>query len=157
MRGQAPRPDRLEHVILEHELLGVGPVVGDVRRRLVAHHIRQVRAGLTARVAELDAEAAVAFGDRTLQEAVHLAAGHVELRVRLVMWSAAIDRARVVVGPHAGSTIGVRDTDLGLAVRLHGDAVGPGVGPEVVVEGAVLLHDDDDVLDLPEPGRVGRA
>src|SRR5260221_940596 len=31
------------------------------------------------------------------------------------------------------------------------------VGAEVVVEGAVLLDEDDDVLDVPQPSRLGRG
>src|SRR5436190_22383834 len=38
-----------------------------------------------------------------------------------------------------------------------GDAVGARVGPEVVVEGPVLLNDEDRVLDLVDAGRLGRG
>ena len=49
-----------------------------------------------------------------------------------------------------------RQAHRGLAV-LHGDAVRSGKRPEVVVEGAVFLHDDDDVPDLMNPLRVDGA
>ena len=45
--GQRPRLHRLEHVVVEHEVLGVGPVVRDLRRRVVAHDVR-CRAGVGA-------------------------------------------------------------------------------------------------------------
>src|SRR5205085_10390611 len=37
--GQAPRAGRGEHVILEHEVSGVGPIVRDVTLVVVAHHV----------------------------------------------------------------------------------------------------------------------
>src|SRR5207253_9250822 len=37
--GQAPGAVGLEHVVLEHEVLGVGPVVGDLAAVVVAHHV----------------------------------------------------------------------------------------------------------------------
>jgi hypothetical protein len=39
---------------------------------------------------------------------------------------------------------------------LPGDAVRPWEGSEVVVEGAVLLHDHDHMLNLLEADRAGR-
>ena len=43
--GQAPRGVRFEHVVLEDEVLGVGPVVGYVTLRVVPHDVRCGRAG----------------------------------------------------------------------------------------------------------------
>ena len=37
--GQAPRGVGLEHVVLEHVVLGVAPVVGDLAGVVVAHHV----------------------------------------------------------------------------------------------------------------------
>ena len=31
---------------------------------------------------------------------------------------------------------------------LHGNAIGPGKRPEVLIEGTILLHDEDHMLDL---------
>ena len=157
MRRQAPRGDRLEHVILEHELLGVGPVVGDVGGGLVAHHVRHTRPGSAQRVVGPDA-GVVGTLEGLADEAIHLAAVDVADRVRMTMGTAGVDEAGVVVGPHARPD-GVRDAHLGHPVLLHGDAVGSREGAEVGVEGAVLLHDDDDVLDLRQArlrGRRGR-
>src|SRR5262249_36240999 len=39
---QAPGQDRLEHVVLEDEVLGVGPVGGDVTVVVVAHDVHGV-------------------------------------------------------------------------------------------------------------------
>jgi hypothetical protein len=44
----------------------------------------------------------------------------------------------------------------GRAVGPQRDAVGSGERAEVLIEGAILLHDDDDVLDLPG-ARTGGA
>ena len=49
----------------------------------------------------------------------------------------------------------VRYADLRCAVGPHRDPVRAGERPEVVIEGAILLHDDDDVID--RPGDTGRA
>src|SRR5437763_16153360 len=39
MLGQAPGRVRLEHVVLEYVVLGVCPVVGDLPRVVVTHHV----------------------------------------------------------------------------------------------------------------------
>jgi hypothetical protein len=55
-------------------------------------------------------------------------------------------------GPDAGPRlVGVRDADVDVAVLVDREAVGAGEHPEVMVEGPILLHDHDDVLDLLEP------
>ena len=64
---------------------------------------------------------------------------------------AAVDVGRVVVRRLA-PPVGIGHADRRHAV-LHRDAVGARIGPEVTVEGAVLLFDDDDVLDLVDAGR----
>ncbi len=53
---------------------------------------------------------------------------------------------------------GVRVRDARHRARVAGqagDPVGAGIGAEVVIEAAVLLHDDHDVLDLVDAG-LGR-
>ena len=39
MLGPAPRRVRLEYVVLEKKVLRVGPVIGDLARVVIAHHI----------------------------------------------------------------------------------------------------------------------
>src|SRR5579884_1591231 len=142
--GETPRGVRLEHVVLQDELLGVGPVVGDLPRVVVAHHVRAA-AGRAGRQVGVDAapDAALRLGN----EAVHLAAVDVGDGVGGRVRPAVVEVGGVVVGVDAGVVLGVGDADGELAV-LGGEAVGAGEGAEVGVEGAVLLHDDDDVLDL---------
>ena len=146
--GKRPRLDRLEHVIVQHEVAGVGPVVWYLRCRVVAHHVGRTEAracGVGRRGAGLPRR--VALPD----EAVHLAVVDVCHRIGLGMRAAAIDVGGVVVRPGA-SAAGVRHTD-GWHTRVHGEAVGPRKGTEVAVEGPVLLHDDDHVLDLVDARR----
>ena len=76
-------------------------------------------------------------------------------RAALVVRTAAVDVGRVVVGLLASAGRD-RHAHRRHAV-LHGDAVGARVGAEVAVEGAVLLLDDDDVLDLVDAGRDRRS
>jgi hypothetical protein len=67
--------------------------------------------------------------------------------------TAQIDVGAIVMGLDAGLGLGVGKADSRDTV-LHGDAVGTGIGSKVVVEGAILLHDHDDVLDLVDRGRA---
>ena len=69
------------------------------------------------------------------------------------MGSAGICVVGVVIGLHALPGPGVGVADRGHAV-LHRYALGSGEGPEVVVKGAVLLHDHDHMLDLVDAARL---
>ena len=143
---QRPRLHRLEHVVVEHVVLGVLPVVGDLRGRVVPHHVRGAGPG-AGRVVGLVAGRPGRVP--LLDEPVHLAAVHVGHRVVLAVRPAAVAVRPVVVGPGAAAAR-VGHAHRGLPV-LHGDAVRAGIRAEVGVERAVLLHDDDHVLDLVDP------
>ena len=150
--GQGPRVDRLEHVILEDEILGVRPVIGDLAGVVVAHDVRRIpgQAHRRRRV-----RAGAAAGGRilgALDEPVHLAAVDVRDAVGQVVPRAAVHQARIVVGLVAALGSGIGHAHRELAV-LGRDAVRPGVGAEERIERPVLLHDDDHVADLVNPGR----
>ena len=49
---------------------------------------------------------------------------------------------------HAPADFRIRVAHGGDAVRIHGNAIRTREGTEVVIEGPILLHDHDDVLDL---------
>src|SRR5258706_4528302 len=77
------------------------------------------------------------------------------------MWAPAIHILRVVIGTSASRSATRGQAGFGFA-PLHGNAVGAGIGPKIMIEGPVFLHDDDDVLDLRHIARsrcigVGRA
>ena len=144
MLGEAPRRERSEHVVLEHELTRVLPVVRDLSGVVVAHHI-VTRAGPRAL---LLCESAL----RGRHEPVHLPVVDVAHRVRQRMRSPAIRDARVVVRRDALARPRIGRADRRDAVD-HWDPVGPWKGAEVMVERMVLLHDHDDVPDLVEPRR----
>jgi hypothetical protein len=72
------------------------------------------------------------------------------------VWPPAVEVGAVVVRLDAPPRLGVGVADGGDAVR-HGDAVGAGIGAEVAVERAILLHDNDDVLDLVDAARDERG
>jgi len=131
-------------VVLQDEVIGVDPVVGDVTRVVVAHHVGR-RAVATGRVGRV--QAAPPARRRPCDKPAHRPAGDVGAGVGAEVRAAAIAIVAVVVGFDALLILGGGIADDGRAVR-HGDAVGAGVGPEVAVERAVLLHDHDDVLDL---------
>ena len=146
--GQGPRLDRLEHVVIEREVLRVGPVVGDLRGGVVAHHVRRAghRAGRVIRDV-----AGGAGGVPLLDEAVHRAAVHVGHRVGLAVRPAAVTVGFVMVGAGAPA-LRVGHAHRGHPVP-HRDAVGPRERAEVAVERPVLLHHDDHVLDLVDARR----
>ena len=146
VRGQAPAPVRLEHVVLEDEVPRVRPVVRDLRVVVVAHDVRaaEVRAGRAVPMAAAVADERV-VGDA--DEAVHAAAVDVLLAGERAVRAAGIVRAvRFEERAHALADA-VRHADRRHAV-LHRDPVGVRVRAEEGVEGAVLLHDHDHVADL---------
>ncbi len=151
VRRQTPRVHPLEHVVLEHEVACVVPVVRDLVPVVVAHHIglrgRQRAAGIVGLVTR--EETALA---RLRLEAVHLPAVDVMDRVDHVVWAAGIAVIPVVVRLNADMRlrVGVAGDRTRIA-RKTGDTVGAGIRPEVGVERAVLLHDHHDVLDLVDP------
>ena len=140
----APRRDRLEHVVLEHEPLRIRPVVRDLACVVVAH---DVATGAVGRAGRCVGVVAVALRpDGLADESVHPPTVNVGARAGHPVRSAVVDVAVVVVRLDA-STARVGEADPRLAV-LHRNAVGAGKSAEVAVEGAVFLHHDDDVLDL---------
>ena len=152
--GQAPGRVGLEHVVLEDEVLGVGPVVRDLPRVVVAHHVHAALRGRRVRV--LLAGAAVGIGGAAAKalfglrhEAVHRPSVDVGGRIAGAVRAAVVEIRGVMKWRHAGPGQRIGDAHAG------GNAVGAGIGPEVGVEGPVLLHDDHDVLDLVDPGGRG--
>src|ERR1700690_2772511 len=63
------------------------------------------------------------------------------------MRPASISICRIVIRDDALSGIGVVHTNGELSV-FGGNAISARVGAEVGVEGAILLHDDDDMFDF---------
>src|SRR5438270_13263642 len=141
MRGAAPRRDRFEHVVLEDEIVGVRPVIWDVTPVLVAHYVR-ARAGGWYWAARRLVPMLVELTDI----AVHLAAVYIRNEAEGTVATAHIGVPRIVVRQDAvlGHRVRVAIDHSG---RLH-QAISAGVHPEVFVEAAVLLHDDDHVLDV---------
>ena len=146
--GQRPRLHRLEHVVVEHEVLGVGPVVGYLRGGVVAHHVGRAARGCTP--GRRGCCRSTGPASRCWMNPFILPPFDVGDRVGLAVRAAAVDVGGVVVGPGAPAA-GVRHAHRRLPVA-HRDAVRAGVGPEVAVERPVLLHHDDHVLDLVDPG-----
>jgi hypothetical protein len=150
---QAPGRIRLEHVVLQDEVPGVGPVVRDLTGVVVPDDVRRraprpERAGGCVRV-----EAAVAEdAPHRLDEAVHPAVVDVEDREAMAVRAAVVAVARVVERAVAPLRERVRDADGGDAVP-HRDPVRARIRAEVRVERPVLLHDHDHVPDLVDAGR----
>src|SRR3989440_7147105 len=137
-------------MVLQHVVLGIGPVVRDVRAIMVAHHLGRrsltlpsgaIGAGGIRQVGAVRA-ATQGFTDETIQLAAVDIGSHVDLLVRTAGVAVLVVEVRLdaLVGQ------GIGHADRGDTV-VPGDAVGAGIGAKVAVEGAVLLHDDNHVLD----------
>src|SRR5919202_1051505 len=148
MRRQAPGRVRLEHAILQYELLRVGPVVRNFSCVVVPHYVRFLVRATTGGI-ELVVTPLLATLMLLLNEAVHLTFVYVAFGILSAVWTTAIEVLRVVERLDALFGLGVRYTNHRNTV-LHRYAVCTRVRAEVVVEGAVLLHDHYDVLDLME-------
>ena len=154
VRGQAPRRVRLEHVVLEDEVVCVGPVVRDLTLVVVAHHV-----GHRSSVVEqygVEPGCALQYCARpTLRLAT-------KPSILPPSMSAIASRARAARRDccSAVSWNGLTQwprpegRDAGQRARIAGqpgDSVGARIRAEVGVERAVLLHDDHDVADLVDP------
>ena len=147
VRGEAPGEVGLEHVVLEHEVARIRPVIGDVRAGVVAHHVGRATGATTGRVERLGAAGhpLVLLG----HEPVHVAPVDVGLGVGVAVRSAEVAVLAIMEGLDAAAGRGVGEARHRPRVpRQPWDPVRPGIGPEVGVERAVLLHDDHDVADL---------
>jgi len=150
VRRQAPRVHALEHVVLQHEMPRVCPVVRDLVGGVVPERVGHVpgRRGVgTHRIHGGVVACLHAAGDRRAREPIHRTAVDVPLCRGHVVRPTAVDQRGVVVRAHATGDAGDRDAD-GRDTVAHRDPVGSGEGPEIVVERAVLLHHHDHVLDL---------
>jgi hypothetical protein len=95
---QAPRGVWLEHVILKHIALGVGPVVGNLPRVVVTHYVHALAlARLSGADLLLRARAAVGVGGRAAKallglanKPVHPAGVDVSRRIAHSMWAAVV-------------------------------------------------------------------
>src|SRR5581483_6401194 len=83
-------------------------------------------------------------------EPVHLAAVDIGGGARFAVRAAVIQVAAVVEWRHALAGGRIRHAHRGDAI-CHRDTICSREGTEVAIEGAVLLHDHDDVLDLVDP------
>src|SRR5919206_2581082 len=131
MRRQAPGRVRLEHAILQYELLRVGPVVRNFSCIVIPHHVGFL-ARATAGGIELIFALLLATLTLLLNEAVHLTLVYVAFGILSGVWTTAIEILRVVKRLDAFFGLGVRDTKHRNTV-LHGYAVCTRVRAEVVV------------------------
>ena len=146
VRWETPRAHRFEHPILQNEVARVRPIVGQLGLRVVAH----LRLLVTLHDASRNIGWATAGAIRCVHDgdkAVHLAAVDREIGGFCAVGAAGVFVTGVVIGTHARAGLRIGNADLRETVA-HRDAIGAGEGAEVTIEGAVLLHDDDDVLDF---------
>ena len=155
MRRQAPRGVRLKHVVLQHEVARVRPVVRQLARVVIAHHIRSAArrsaAGRRVDVPARHPATTPLLGD----EPIHAPAVDVRARGRRPVRPAGVDVGRIVKGSDARLARRIRDAHGGNTAPQR-DPVGARIGAEVRVKGTVLLHDHDDVADLVDAAANSR-
>ncbi len=129
MIHEAPGGRRAEEAVEEHVLFGEIPVVGEVPVVVVAHGEASILLPLVERE----------------DEAVHLAP--------VVLDAEGAAAVVEILNGQIADVEGLRAGPLRVAewIQRHtgalGEPVRAGEGPEVVVEGVVLLHEHDDVFD----------
>jgi hypothetical protein len=153
MRRQAPAPVRLEHVVLEDEVPRVGPVVRELARVVVAHDVRVAEAR-ARRAVQVPATPADQRPAGHPDEAVHAATVHVQLGGERAVRAAGVVVAVDVQERSHALADAVRDAHRRRAAP-HRDPVGVRIRAEEGVEGAVLLHDHEHVLDHMDAVRPG--
>ena len=155
VRRKAPRRVRLEHVVVEHEVLGVRPVVRDLARVVITHYVRRRQRAAHPRESPA---AAAADGLGLADEPVHQPAVDVRGDGVLTVRTAAVDERRVVERAVTASGCGVGQADREVPVA-GGNPVGARIRAEVRVERAVLLDDHHHVADLVDAdlGNVHRV
>jgi hypothetical protein len=153
MSRKTPGGVRLVEVVLEDEVPGIRPVVRDVAPIVVAHDIGIRRALGADRVVGILLASPAPCDLRLSDEAVHLAPVDVGDRIRGAVRAAGVEIVRVVKRLLASTLQRIGDADCELAVRVAWQTVSPGIRAEVLIEGPVLLHDHDDVLDLVDRNR----
>src|SRR3989338_2930611 len=137
MRRGTPRIYLRKHVVMQHEVPCVRPVVRNLAVIYIAHYVG--RSG---------GKYALRFRNKS----VHQAAIYIGNRARRAVRAADIAVASFVVWLCATAVKRVRRADRRHAVSVHGDAVSPGEGAEVFIKGAILLHDNNDMLYLMDAG-----
>src|ERR1019366_6649433 len=120
---QAVGSDGFKEAVLKNIEAGVVPVVGKLAIVVPSHDIARLQGG-------------------TGDEAVHQPAVDRVQRVGPIVRAALVDQPGVVGRGDAGAAGRVGDADAGRY------AFGAGICAEVVIEAAILLHDQHEVLDL---------
>ena len=149
--GKRRRRLRREHVVLQHEVLRVRPVVRDLAGGVIPHDVRlaaRTPLGLPALEDVGVVPASVADLLQRPDEPVHPRAVFVDRRAHQSVGTARVEPVRVVIGPSTDPGLGVGDAHVDVALRVPRESVRAGERAEVVIERAVLLHDHDDVGDV---------
>src|SRR5712691_9495704 len=144
MLWQAPGSIRLKHLVLQHKIVGVGPIVRNFACIMVAHDVGRGRVG-AGRVIGVGAASAGFLGLGL--ETVHLPAIDIGDGVSLPMRAATVAVIWVVIWPYTLVCLWIGHAN-GRNSILHGDTICSRICPEVGVERAVLLHNYNNMLNL---------
>src|SRR6266487_103909 len=141
MLWQAPGGIRLEHVVLEHKLPGISPVIRNFTCVMVSHHVRLLLVQTTGRI-EIAFARLRATLNLLLNEAIHFAAIDISGCIRLSMRTTEVLIIRIMIGLHTLVRLGIRHAD---PCR---NPICARICTKVCIKGTILLHDHNNVLNL---------
>ncbi len=155
VRGKGPAVGRREHPILQHVRVRVPPVVGDLLARHVAHHVGLLLGSEERRAVRVRTLGAPVLRRRErVDEPVHRAAVDRGDGRALVVRTSLVALLGGSVDARPVAQDRVRDAVGRLAV-LVAEPVHSWVRTEVVIERAILLHDEDQVIELEDALGLG--
>ena len=151
VRRKGPRVRGREQVILQAERSCVRPVVRDLSRGVIPEDVGLTPGAWTRPPARLPRVHLAGGGDRLERpdRSLHRPTVDGDPRCRLIVRSTLVVHVRVVIRPLTGTgRVGDAHADVAVPPR---ETVGAGERAEVVIERAVLLHDEDQVVQVLDP------
>jgi hypothetical protein len=156
MCGQGPPIRGLEHPILEDVRVGVRPVVGDLPTGHEAHDVGlECGSDVVSTLGRRSVAAPPVTATKDADEAAHRSPRDIGDGCGSVVGSALEQVGGGVIPAGHPVQDRVRDAVGGLAPP-EVDPVGARIGAEVVIERAVLLNDEDEMVELEDPIGPGR-
>src|SRR6266853_2774684 len=144
MGRETPRGIWLKHMVLQDEVLCIVPVIWNLTRIMVAHHIRS-SCDITCWIIQVFTTLLCVF--RFSNEAVHLAAVDIVSSINNTVRSTMVQIVWVIIGLHALVCPGINCAHRWYTI-LHGNTIRSRIGSKVGVKRAILLHDDHNMLNL---------
>ena len=131
-------------MVLQHKVLCQRTIIGNLARVMIAHDFLYI---YTTAIWILNFLAIYFCLFSLAEETIHMTGIDVCTRVFCCMRTTKVSIGSIMERINTFASLGIIHTS-GKFPILHGQAVGSWIGTKIIIEGAVLLHDDDNVLDL---------